>query len=134
MIAIIGTSSFKYHTFREARKASRQINAARVGLILCESWRGLEGDETYDPATYFSPGLTIEEGDGPDAPEDFTLLNSYTFTLDETTYYTTLSWKEVATDLRALNITVVWDQYEQEEGTFDDADKSFTLTSYASID
>ena len=105
--------------------------AARIGLMLCESWRGVKGIETYDPTAHLGSVLTITESTGPDKPEDFTLLGSYTVTLDGANYYTTLSWKDVSTGLRALNIVVAWVQRDQGQSSINDADKSFKLTTYA---
>jgi Tfp pilus assembly protein PilV len=134
LIAVIGASGFRYYTALEARKAAAQITAARIGLLLCESWRGLSGDEDYNPATHLSSTLTIDEGAGPDEPEDFTPLGSYAITLDGVNYYTTLSWKEETPGLRALNIIVTWDQRDQGQSDIDDADKSLSLTSFAATE
>jgi hypothetical protein len=129
--ALIGTSNFRYYVTMDAQKASAKITAARIGLMLCESWRGLKGTETYDPAAYFGSALTITPGTGPDKPVDFTLLGSYTITLNGANYYITLSWKDVSTGLRALNIVVTWAQREQRTSSLNDADKTFKLTTYA---
>jgi len=131
LAALIGTSNFRYFSALDAQKATARITAARIGLMLCESWRGLGGVDTYDPATYFSSALTITQSAGPDKPEDFTLLGSYTVTLNGANYYITLSWKDVSTGLRALNIVVAWAQREQGQSSLNDADKSFKLTTYA---
>lgn len=131
LAAIIGTSSFRYYAVLDAKKATAKITAARIGLMLCESWRGLEGNETYNPVAHFGTALTITPSKGPDKPKDFTLLGSYTVTLNDANYYMTLSWKDVKTGLRALNIIVAWAQRDQGQRSINDADKSFTLTTYA---
>ncbi len=131
LVALIGTSNFRYYSTLDAQKATAKITAARIGLTLCESWRGLGGVETYDPAASLGTALTITPGTGPAKPEDFTLLGSYTITLNGANYYITLSWKDVSTGLRALNIIVVWAQREQGTSSLNDADKSFKLTTYA---
>ena len=131
LVALIGTSNFRYFSALDAKKAAARITAARIGLMLCENWRGLGGTETYDPATYFGSDLTITQSAGPHKPEDFTLLGSYTVTLNGANYYVTLSWKDVSTGLRALNIVVAWAQRPQGLSSLADVDKSFRLTTYA---
>ncbi len=131
LAALIGTSNFRYYSTLDAQKAAAKITASRIGLMLCENWRGLGGDETYDPTTSLGSVLTITSSTGPDKPEDFTLLGSYTITLNGANYYITLSWKDVSTGLRALNIIVAWAQREQGTSSLNDADKSFKLTTYA---
>ncbi len=130
LAALIGTSNFRYYSTLDAQKAAAKITAARIGLMLCENWRGIGGVETYDPATSLGSALTITASTGPDKPEDFTLLGSYTITVNEAHYYITLSWKDVSTGLRALNIIVAWAQRTQGVSSLNDADKSFKLTTY----
>ena len=132
LVAFIGTSNFRYYSALDSQKATAKITAARIGLTLCESWRGIKGIETYDPTAHFGSTLTItQSADGPDKPEDFTLLGNYTVTLNGANYYITLSWKDVSIGLRALNIIVAWAQRPQGQSSFNDADKSFKLTTYA---
>ena len=131
LAALIGTSNFRYYSTLDAKKAAAKISASRIGLMLCENWRGLGGIETYDPVTYLGSDLTITSSAGPDKPADFTLLGSYTITVNGANYYITLSWKDVSTGLRALNIIVAWAQRTQGVSSLNDADKSFKLTTYA---
>ncbi len=131
LVALIGTANFRYYSTLDAQKAAAKITASRIGLMLCENWRGIGGDETYDPATSLDSALTITTSTGPAKPEDFTLLGSYTITLNGANYYITLSWKDVSTGLRALNVVVAWAQREQGVSSLNDADKSFKLTTYA---
>lgn len=129
--ALIGTSNFRYYSALDAKKAEAKIAASRIGLMLCESWRGLGGIETYDPVAYFGSDLTITTSSGPAKPGDFTLLGSYTVTVNNANFYITLSWKDVSAGLRALNITVSWAQRQQGQSSLNDADKTFQLTTYA---
>ena len=131
LAALIGTSNFRYYSTLDAQKAAAKITASRIGLMLCENWRGIGGVETYDPATSLGSALTITTSTGPDKPADFTLLGSYSITLNGANYYITLSWKDVSTGLRALNIIVAWAQRTQGVSSLNDADKSFKLTTYA---
>lgn len=128
--ALIGTSNFRYYSAMDARKAAAKITASRIGLMLCENWRGLGGTETYDPVTFLSSDLNITASSGPPEPSDFTLLGSYTVTVNGANFYITLSWKDVNPGLRALNIIVSWAQRELGQSTLSDIDKSFTFTTY----
>jgi len=128
--ALIGTSNFRYYSAMDARKAAAKITASRIGLMLCENWRGLGGSETYDPVTFLSSDLTITASSGPPEPSDFTPLGSYTVAVNGANFYVTLSWKDVNPGLRALNIIVSWAQRELGQSSLSDADKSFTFTTY----
>jgi len=129
-IAVIGAANFRYYTTLDLQRSTRRITAARVGLLLCESWAGQRGAETYEPVTHLDSDLVITADTGPDWPEDFTLLGSYTVVLHGADYYATMSWKDVQTGLRALNVVVAWAQRKQGETNINDADRSFALTTY----
>ena len=139
LIALIGTSNFRYYSALDARKASAQTTGARIALMLCESWRGIQGDQTYDPITNLGSDVTVTDSEGPANPDDFTLLGSYEIILDNPgnedndyniTYYATLSWKDIQPGLRALNVIVAWAQRDQGIDGFAGTDKSFPLTIY----
>jgi len=130
LAALIGTSNFRYYAALDAKKASAKITASRIGLMLCENWRGLSGTETYDPVAYFGSDLPINTSSGPAEPGDFTLLGSYTATVNNANFYITLSWKDISADLRALNIIVSWAQRQPGLSSFNDVDKTFKLTTY----
>ena len=129
-VAVVGTSGFRYHSTLDCRRAERHTAAARAALLLSESWRGTGGDEAYDPVSYLSSNLNIEAGDGPEAPEGYTLLGSYVVTVNGTICYTTLSWQDTD-DLRTLNVQVAWSQRAEGDESLGEADKSFALTTYA---
>ncbi len=129
-IAIIGTANFRYYSALDSRKAVMLNRAARVAVTLSESWRAVGGAETYDPVENLGSDIIITQStiDEVGYDETFTLLGSYEVVLNGTAYYTTLSWKDVSTGLRALNVIVTWAQRgEQGNGT----DDSFKLTTYA---
>jgi len=135
LIALIGTSNFRYYASMDARKASAQTAASRIALMLCENWRGIQGDLSYNPVAYLGSDITLLQSEGPDKPEDFTLLGSYKVILNEddddaegADYFATLSWKDIQPGLRALNVTVAWAQRGQTG--FENTDKSFKLTIY----
>lgn len=135
LIALIGTSSFRYYAALDGRRADAQTTAARIALMLCESWGGLNGDETYNPVTHLSSDLAITASSSTVAakPTDFTLLGAYTVLFDDdrgvNKYMATLSWKDIQSGLRALNVNVAWAPREQ--GASDSSrNKSFSLTIY----
>ena len=139
LIALIGTSNFRYYTALDSRRATAQTEAARIALLLCESWRGIQGELSYDPIPVISSDLMIANSEGPEAPDGFTALGSYLIQLGSNlqedneyhiSYYTTLSWQDIQPGLRALNVNVAWAQRDLSVGGFDSADKSFTLTIY----
>jgi prepilin-type N-terminal cleavage/methylation domain-containing protein len=148
LIAVLGTSAFRYTAALGARKADLQTTAARMALLLCESWRGVEGIETYDPTTYFGSDLTISNCTdqkyhgllGTVLPETFTPLGIYSVASDDVDadvdYHAFLSWKDVQPGLRALNVVVAWEPrgsepgYQQEQKSI--KIKLFKLTTYVS--
>lgn len=128
-IMVIGAANYRYYAAMDERKASMQITAARIGVLFCESWRGVKGTDTYDPTIYSCPELSIAASTGPEKPEDFTLLGSYTVELSGGNYHATLSWKDVHAELRALNVVVAWTL--QGQGEAGDEYELFKLTTYA---
>lgn len=130
-VAVIGSISYRYYTALDGRRANNQATASRVALLLCESWKGTNGSQTYDPSEHLSSGeLTIVDSDGPQAPEDFTELGSYMLGVNSITCYATLSFKDIDTGLRALNVIVAWQQRDKAGNGLDDMDKLFELTTY----
>lgn len=122
-----------------------RATAARIGLLLCESWRGVKGTETYDPVAYFGSDLAITTDSvfefssghaitGPIVTEGFTPLGTYSVVANDATYYAILSWKVVSPELRALNVVIAWELRGQ--GVTSDTDvsglKLFELTTYTS--
>lgn len=129
-IAVIGASAYKFCATMDAQKAETYITSARIGHMLCESWCGLQGAENYDPATHLGSGLAITQSDGPDAPPGFTSIGTYELLLNDVVYHINMSWKNVNTDLRALNVVLVWPQRVHGQSEIEQADKSFELTTY----
>lgn len=144
-IAVLGASYCRYYSALDARKASIQIAGTRAGLLLCESWKGLKGAGTYDPVAHLSSDLAITVDatvpfssdhpiTGPVVSDGFIELGTYAITINNITYYTILSWKDIDTGLRALNIIVVWELVGREvTGSTDVARlRSFKVTTYTS--
>jgi len=150
-IAVIGTSSYRYYVALDSRKAASQTSAASVALLLCESWRGVKGAETYDPITHLSSDLDLvitqstanvmsELGIGHTIvavqSAAFTPLGYYAVVSQDINYYAMLSWKDVSVGLRALNVIVAWPQQgqagdlSQNNVTITGGYKTFALTTY----
>lgn len=129
-ITLIGVSGYRYCSTLDMRKADAYTASARIGYLLSESWRGMQGIDTYDPVAHLGAGMAITASEGPDAPGDYTVLGSYKIVLNDITFYATLSWKDISSDLRALNTLLVWAQRTHEQNGLDDSDKTFELTTY----
>ena len=129
-ITLIGVSGYRYCSMLDTRKADAYIASARIGYLLSESWRGMQGSEVYDPVARLGGGMTITASEGPDAPVGYTALGSYKIVLNDITFYATLSWKDLSSNLRALNTILVWAQRTHEQNGLVDSDKSFELTTY----
>jgi hypothetical protein len=132
-ITLIGVSGYRYCSTLDTRKADAYIGSARIGYLLSESWRGMQGYEAYDPVARLGTGMTIAANEGPDAPASYTVLGNYKIVLNDITFYATLSWKDISSTLKALNTTIVWSQRTHEQTDLNDADKSFELTTYVLI-
>jgi len=132
-ITLIGVSGYRYCSMMDTRKADAYIASARIGYLLSESWRGMQGDVAYDPVTRLGAGMAISISEGPDSPGGYTVLGSYKIVLNDITFYATLSWTDISSTLRALNTTIVWAQRTHDQNGISDADKSFELTTYVVI-
>ena len=135
-ITVLGFAAYRYHSALDARKADMHMTAGRIGLLLCENWRGVNGQESYDPTTTdFGSDLIITASDNDgEEPEDFELLGAYKIVLNRANYYATLSWKDgdgSSTGLKALNVAVAWAQRNQGVTDIDDTDKTVEYTTYA---
>ena len=98
--------------------------------MLCESWRRAQGSETYNP---LSPGTlsAMSTVTGPSKSDDFTQLGYYVFAMGDACYYATLSWKDVRTDLRALNVSVMWQSMSTADGIWENVEEdTIRLTTY----
>jgi prepilin-type N-terminal cleavage/methylation domain-containing protein len=151
-MVVLGTGFYRFHSSIDARKANMQNAAARIGLLLSESWRGVKGAADYDPVSHLGSMLAIstESVDShtydycPVAikPADFTALGTYRVYLNNDEYHAVLSWKNVAAGLRALYTVVVWqprtnvNYYPYSQGSIsmyqlgDPAGELFCLSTY----
>ena len=46
-IAVVGAAGYRYHSALNARRANVQITAARIALLMLESWKGQGGYSGY---------------------------------------------------------------------------------------
>ena len=136
-IAVLGASGYRYYAALDMRKADMRMTSARVALLLCESWRGLKGDETYDPTVHLGSELLITVADSNDAvpeePDDFTKLGSYGVLMNGVPCYTTMSWRDISVGLRALNVVIAWPSQTAWTDSLDEVlvdSKLFKLTTY----
>jgi len=131
-IAVIGTTRFRYYSALDSRKAAMHRTSARVALALCESWRATESTETYNPIGHLGSELNISQSAITNIEYDatFTLLGNYRVVLNGVDYNATLSWKDVSSGLRALNVIVSWPHRGGEESR---TTESFILTNYVII-
>lgn len=106
-VVMVGSLVYRYYTALDEKEAVEQTDAARIATMLCESWRGVKGDEDYDPVDHLSPELRIISVTGTNAPDPkggFDLLGRYKVSLEDKKYHVTLAWKDLKTGLRALRI------------------------------
>ncbi len=101
-----------------------------MAILLCEGWSGQDGALAFDPVATIGTDLNITADTGPSAPADFTLLGSYKIVIEGFHYYATLSWTDIDSDIKALNVIVTWDHYDRGTNTLADANKSYQLTTY----
>ena len=130
IIAILGTAANRYGAALNARRADLHSNAVRTAVLLSEGWNGARGAATFGPVSTFGYNIDISDSAGPDAPSGFTVLGSYKIMLEGVDYYATLSWQDLAADLRALSVVVNWDPAGQNTGSFEYAVKSYKLTTF----
>lgn len=130
LIAVLGTSIYRYNADLSARKANLQATAVRTALLICESWDGSRGSKYFNPDAAFSSNLNISPSEGPETPADFTVRGSYTITIEGVNYYATLSWKNLAGDLRALSVVIDWDSSSNNIYDFSKAVESYRMIAY----
>ncbi|MBN2020687.1 MAG: prepilin-type N-terminal cleavage/methylation domain-containing protein [Sedimentisphaerales bacterium] len=130
LIVVLGTSGFRYNAALNARRADLQTTASRIALLLCEGWSGVGGDITFNPENAFSPDLDISAYIGPPAPLNFNIIGTYKIVLEGSDYYSTLSYFDIDSELRIINVIVCWDQDGMQTSDFASADKSYGLTTY----
>ncbi len=129
-IAFLGASFYRYRSALDARGADIHITAARLASLLCESWRGVRGTETYDLTADLDSELEIETiYEGPEVPAEAGLLGYYIISIEDIDYYTFLWWSDVSPGLRSLNVAVSWN-WRNSDSWWPWNYKTFKLTTY----
>ncbi len=115
MILVTGAMGYQYTSTRDVKVSEVQASAARIGMLLLESWKGQQGDTSFDPIDTFNSELTIQTSTtGPDVPDNsigapLVKLGSYEIILKNVHYYITLSYDAASTlEPMVLNATVTW--------------------------
>jgi len=133
LLATLGTVAFRYYVSLNTQKAQKQATAARLALLVGESWKGQKGSNTFDAVTNFDALLAIEtSGTGPAAPGGHTHLETYKITSEGIHYYLTLSWQQISTDLIEMNIQVAWGHRTHGPLDFSTDDRIYSLTTRVS--
>jgi len=131
IIAVIGTSAYRYNASLNIRRAKLQTTASRTAVLLCESWHGCSEPNSFDPLASFGSQLTIATlSDELSPPSGFMLHNAYKITIEGIDYYAVLSWKDIYSGLRALNVVVRWNERGNSSGQ---VNKAFKVTTYITI-
>ena len=143
-ILVLGTSSFRYHSVNNLQKADFQDSASRTAELLCQSWKGVIGIESFDPMALLGTAVNIVEAEGisdtdPLWPAGFTLVETFKITMNSAPYYVALGYRDIQTGLRALTIIVSWAQRVPSGGewqtvTFNETDKLYRLTTYVTTE
>lgn len=115
MILVTGAMGYQYASTRDVKVSEVQASAARIGMLLLESWKGQQGDTSFDPVDTFNSEMTIQTSTiGPDVPDGsigapLVKLGSYEIILKNVHYYVTLSYDGASTsEPMILNATVTW--------------------------
>ena len=138
-VAVLGTSGYRYYAALDARRADAHVTAARLASLLCESWKGVKGTETYDITEDLGSELVIETiYEGPAMPSEAGLLGYYRITVEGVAYNAVLWWRDLEVDydtgrrLRSLNVIMGWDwRHSQHWWYFHN--NSLRLTTYTLV-
>jgi type II secretory pathway pseudopilin PulG len=115
MILVTGAMGYQYASTRDVKVSEVQAAAARIGMLLLESWKGQQGDTSFDPVDVFNSEMTIQtSATGPDVPDNaagapLIKLGSYEIILNNIHYYVTLSYDTESTlEPMLLNAVISW--------------------------
>lgn len=131
-IGVIGAASYRVNAALDEQNAISWRAAARIGLLVSGSWKGVKGYSLYDAEAHLAPQLHITKTEAKDVSEGYSANGTYLVVVDGREYYVTLAWKDLDVDLRILNVEVNWRPRITGDGSIDDSGKSFKLTSYIS--
>ena len=137
MVIFIGVLSYLYFCAMHARMADVQVKAGRLGLLLLEGWKTVEGNTDYDVVSNFHE-LPLDDFDNPGTLPDIPALanllqgRSYRIDIDGVNYFVKLSYND-ATAPRTLNAAIAWNR-EYDAETLDYSPRRLvSLTKYANF-
>jgi prepilin-type N-terminal cleavage/methylation domain-containing protein len=117
-IAVVGGMQFRYYCVTDAKRADVEINAARLGAMLLETWKGMGSLSTYNPSMTFP--LSTYSSQFEIAPATAVIASPTGYSALPTTYqvrdkannvyyYVALACKAAtSSDPKALNAVVSW--------------------------
>ena len=115
MILVTGAMGYQYNSTRDVKISEVQAAATRIAMLLLESWKGQQGDTSFDPVDVFDSEITIQTSTiGPGVPDNsigvpLTKLGSYEIVFRGVYYFVTLSYDEPSVlEPMLLNATVAW--------------------------
>ena len=112
MVLATGAMGYQYNSTRDVKISEVQAGATRIAMLLLESWKGQQGDTSFDPVGVFGGDMALQTSTvGPAAPDSvsLTLLDSYEMSLAGVYYYITLSYgQDTVAEPMVLNATVAW--------------------------
>jgi Tfp pilus assembly protein PilV len=131
-VAVLGAMSFRFYSTVDAKKADVQVNAARIGSMILENWKGTGGLPAYNPVTQFgtlfSSHYTIT---GP-AGGKYTVLDKS----NNVYYYVVMTYQTeaiaipagVTVNVPVLNVAISWNQKYDDQSA---AARVLSMTAYA---
>lgn len=145
-IAVLGAMGFRVYCVTDAKKADVQVNAARIGSMLLETWKGQGGftgtvnmNLLAATVTNSSPQYVLKSP-AASAPAPGLPFSVAKYEIQDTSnnvyYYVTLSYKAgtltpptlwTAAEPEALNATISWNQGYATSGT---VAHTITMTTY----
>ena len=108
VIAILGTMMYQFTGQIDSKRANVASNAARLGTIVLENWKGNGAVSNYNPIAKLSGNIDLSTSEH-EVSGLATVLGSYTTQLDGVVYYLTLSYSDQTAGLpRILHASVTW--------------------------
>ena len=133
MVIVIGVMNFQFYCALDARKADVRVTAARLGQLLLEAWKTVEGDVLlYDPAADFGepPLDDFSVVADPGLPGLATSFRIYRIKINGTNYFVKLSYED-ATAPRTLSAAIAWSRQWSSDTLDFEPRRLVRLTKYA---
>ena len=132
LAAVVGGLWYQYFATLDANKADMHIASHRIGLLLLEGWKAEEAQTDYDPVVLFGSEMDIANSTaGEPGAQLSELLGSYVVEDDGVNYYITLSYADVASMPRVINVSVAWN-HKGGNSDYSEVDSETSITSFAS--